>query len=582
MKKRVLLVLLLILALVLCACDKRAQTPGDIIPMLREELQLEENDGTVISCIGVYTADPTTSAWVFENSLLWFSFDHDNYTYYRAVGCQQTSSGKFIVRKIYEPMTYTEDIVHVVWGGNDVYCVNDPNCRTIYFQFTSGDISMPEISPGDHPCIFVYHGAGSLDFLDEHGKSVRDGRPILPSENDPVEPPAKDPESTEKDPEPEVSSNPDIDLLLETINKALAEAGHPLTIAVFNRETLHLNGELWCQYTGDGTDPYLRHVKVEIHHTNPVLNPESNLVFDCSAYDNPSPEARDAVRIIYQAALPLYDSVLNEKYAQAFVHIPDGIVVNENRQNIYGVTASMEYIEEWDFSRISVVHKVHGMHLYHWQDLEKDEHCVYYQIRRLNEPLVYQQETLTEEELAEINTWFAWDGGPEGYPAGNSFLTCIYTRPSELNLFEVFGGQGGTDNQNGQISDAERNALANVQEHYASGYEVQKFKRSSMDKLLKQYTGCKLKDHQWRDMDTFFVYLDNYDAYYTVYGGTNKSSYTMVDGCKNPDGTLSLVYKNDRTVYETGYEYCVVTLKPAESGSGFHGYWFVSNLPHIG
>ena len=197
------------------------------------------------------------------------------------------------------------------------------------------------------------------------------------------------------------------------------------------------------------------------------------------------------------------------------------------------------------------------------------------------------QDRLSEEDLAKINTWFAWDGTMDSYPAGNSFLTCIYQQPSEMNMFEVFGGQGGMDNENGQIPDTERKALIDAEdrETYKSGYaigcEVEKFKRASMDKLLKQHTGFGLKEQQWSDMEAF-TYLEDYDAYYTIYGGINKTDYAVVDGWYNADGTLSLVYKNDNTKYTTGYEHCVVTLRPAESGEGFHGYWFVSNLPYIG
>ena len=560
--------------------------------------------------------------------------------------------------------------------------------------------------------------------------------PIDPSANDPVtqtpeQTPPVDPTPNDppaKDPEPQVIGNPAISSFLDTLNAVLAENGHPITLTMADSTATTHKGDLKILYTGDGDDLYTKHLIVTFYQGEDALGASTEDFLYIRTQEDPSQEAKDVARILFQTALPLYDSILNEKYVQAFVDFspePNGgkvtynrygaaasVVVDENTHGIYtdiqhdvrglGISrhdcaaevgsyvqfmivrngspssnatmqpitleALVKCLEQYgevqglddrytaavgidrEFVEFGVFNSEIGSRNFFVTYRKADEGVDYLttttygkeneqfdqwnqevcaavmalcgteftqeQLQKmtqlldpiyLSEKKTFQSESgaekfdlytvvglttieifmelganpLTEEELAEINTWFAWDGGPEGYPAGNSFLTCIYTNPSELNLFEVFGGQGGTDNQNGQISDAERNALAKVQEHYASGYEVQKFKRSSMDKLLKQYTGCKLKDHQWRDMDTFFVYLDNYDAYYTVYGGTNKSSYTMVDGWKNPDGTLSLVYKNDRTVYETGYEYCIVTLKPAESSSGFHGYWFVSNLPYI-
>jgi len=553
-----------------------------------------------------------------------------------------------------------------------------------------------------------------------------------PVENTPdtPEPPVENSKPQKEDPKPQTTNDPIVFDMLDAFNAALAEADHPVTLGLYDPK-LFIAGELVVQYTGEGTNPY-RGLFVKVLHRSPTKAPESNCIFTCGVSESFTQEALDAAKIIYQTAITLYDSGLNEKYANAYVTLADGLEMNECRTDIYGITAFKCQNFLRTFTRVVTRHEIRGLYLSHHLDIKENGTDAWFQIRSLNyqrpeiptvcrtditgmmsmefgmdvtqntvdpenaalenydavisnpsetgqvdvqltsrvtdsavtsiqmrydtkadageldwymevcsrildisgdrfapeeqeklidavrklqdgEEVKFEsedrfvqvraqrsdetlytfsvalnpmEERLTEEELAKINTWFAWDGTMDSYPVGNSFLTCIYQQPSEMNMFEVFGGQGGTDNEHGQISDAERKALIDAEDRaaykdsYAAGYEVQKFKSASVDKLLKKYTGFGLKDQPWNDMEAF-TYLKEYDAYYCLYGGTNKAGYTMIDGWYNDDGTLSLVYKNDNTTYETGYDHCIVTLRPAESGEGFHGYWFVSNLPYI-
>ena len=185
---------------------------------------------------------------------------------------------------------------------------------------------------------------------------------------------------------------------------------------------------------------------------------------------------------------------------------------------------------------------------------------------------------IPEKELETYNRWFAWDPEAETYPISNNFLACVYSEPAELDLHAVFG-HGCGDRQNGQISDAERQALAAFRLMYAE-YEVYKANGSQMDDILKTYTGIGLQETNGKGLDGF-VYLEEYDTYYTG-GNLNWDSYSFIEGYRYEDGTVKLLYENEGLYLTSGCGYCVVTLRPVESGEGFHGYWFVSNLPHIG
>lgn len=66
------------------------KTQYEIIDVLRQELQLSEDDGTMISCVGEYE--------IGESALLWFYFENQPLTYYRAVECRVVADGKYQVK----------------------------------------------------------------------------------------------------------------------------------------------------------------------------------------------------------------------------------------------------------------------------------------------------------------------------------------------------------------------------------------------------------------------------------------------------------------------------------------------------
>ena len=108
------------------------KTQYEIIDVLRQELQLSEDDGTMISCVGEYE--------IGESALLWFYFENQPLTYYRAVECRVVADGKYQVKEIYKPMTYAQDIVHVIWRADDVFLINNTSCRSIVYKDKKGDV----------------------------------------------------------------------------------------------------------------------------------------------------------------------------------------------------------------------------------------------------------------------------------------------------------------------------------------------------------------------------------------------------------------------------------------------------------
>jgi hypothetical protein len=172
-KKKSILVVVVVIVLVSLVCgvfaSKVVKTQDDIADLLRKELQLTEDHDTTISFISEFEID--------ENSLLWFSIQNQHMTNYRAVECHKVANGRYQVKKIDTPMTYAQDIVHVVWMAEDIFLINDSSCRSIIYRNESGDvISQTDISPNELPYVFSLESLGSesmCDFLDAEGNVIR-------------------------------------------------------------------------------------------------------------------------------------------------------------------------------------------------------------------------------------------------------------------------------------------------------------------------------------------------------------------------------------------------------------------------
>ena len=148
----------------------------------------------------------------------------------------------------------------------------------------------------------------------------------------------------------------------------------------------------------------------------------------------------------------------------------------------------------------------------------------------------------------------------------NQFLSCLYARPEEIDLFSLlYNGAGRND----KMTEGERQQVALLD---ANGQEIcptLKMSTASIDAFLLETTGLTLAQTNRVGLDDF-KYLPQYDAYYLSKGDTNYRSVTFTGGVR--EGIYVRLYWKD-FYYGGRTDECVTLL---DRGNG--NYWFVSHL----
>ena len=189
---------------------------------------------------------------------------------------------------------------------------------------------------------------------------------------------------------------------------------------------------------------------------------------------------------------------------------------------------------------------------------------------------IQEEETaqLTAEELQYFTSLFA---NPE---VGRAFPTMLlsseYDTPENIHLGWLF--REGVPNDDGSwgsdISEEELEALRSVltAEEYDAFlmYDAYKTPRNTMNELLIQWLGIGLEDTKQCGLE-FLVYLEEYDAYYSVASDTNMVIPEFSSGVRREDGMIELRY---RARWSSGPDTHILVLRPAGES-----YQFVSNLP---
>lgn len=173
---------------------------------------------------------------------------------------------------------------------------------------------------------------------------------------------------------------------------------------------------------------------------------------------------------------------------------------------------------------------------------------------------------LTEEELAYFNgnSFFNRDS----FDIRNQFLSSLYSKPEEINLFELFyNGIHVTDRAEGEeLADflTANGMTCGIDEVPCPCTKITK---SGMDEVLKANTGITFAQTDGLGLDEF-SYSEKYNSYYNLHGDTNQRMNVSFSRGER-EGDLIRLYYNDN-FYCDGNK--VLTLKETNGT-----YLFVSH-----
>lgn len=183
------------------------------------------------------------------------------------------------------------------------------------------------------------------------------------------------------------------------------------------------------------------------------------------------------------------------------------------------------------------------------------------QYNRNNDP----QTTLTDKELAWFNEVF-FNG--DGFNFHNQFLTSLYARPEDIDLYELFYCGDGKPSEGLPATEEEWQMVWDLGN---GGHEpdcaASKQTHAELDQALLEHMGLSLDQTNKVGLDGY-VYLPEYDAYYDFHGDTNYYTHVaFYSGVRR--GAVTRLYYHDAFL-DRGR--CVLTLREVDGN-----YLFVSN-----
>ncbi len=195
---------------------------------------------------------------------------------------------------------------------------------------------------------------------------------------------------------------------------------------------------------------------------------------------------------------------------------------------------------------------------------------------------------LTEEELAYFNGEFFTENYSQSENLRRQFLTSVYNRPQDIDLFELlYRGTGFPE----EITDEERREVLKYYNNSLNSEQATanyiKLSEDNIDKFLRENTGLRgLRDFLTVDGRDLYGFdpLPDYEAWYSVryvspysgYYGFRRLPADVTFTAGEQDGDqVHLYYEGE---VSTGYYHysagtLCLTLQETEEG----GWWFVSN-----
>lgn len=178
MKRYAKSLFLLLLAFVLCLAvficknfQNIADSPEKLNQLVMEELSYKQSDSTLS-----YLTQHEKEGEIFVWYVLQSNIDPDYRSYFVAK-CKPFFKDNYQLIDIFTPQTYAKDILSVVWKGDYVLMVNNPDCCSIVQTDSSGKIiEQIDLSAESLPYIYYHNsplpGGTITTFYDAEGNEI--------------------------------------------------------------------------------------------------------------------------------------------------------------------------------------------------------------------------------------------------------------------------------------------------------------------------------------------------------------------------------------------------------------------------
>ena len=166
MKRFIVPILVLSMAIALCGCQKTLKGPDALIEKAREEIPVADAENIDMAYAGLCGKE--------DLALIWFVSGNEYQAhYYLPMECKVVGKDEYTFERVCIPLERGVDIVVLEWQGGYSFLVNNPNCKTIRITDNSGTQDIA-IEKDVYP--FVYYNdllPSEYLFLDAEGNEIQ-------------------------------------------------------------------------------------------------------------------------------------------------------------------------------------------------------------------------------------------------------------------------------------------------------------------------------------------------------------------------------------------------------------------------
>ena len=169
MKRIIVMILCLMMALSLSSCGKTLKGTEGLIEKARKEIPISDADSIDMQYAGMCGTDDKAIAWFISGN------EYQAHYYLPMEIEVKEKAAEYTFVRTYKPIDdRVEDIAYILWNDGYAFVINNPSCKSV--RFTAYNEVYEEVIPKDtYPYVFFYHSNRTnmeYVFLDADGNEL--------------------------------------------------------------------------------------------------------------------------------------------------------------------------------------------------------------------------------------------------------------------------------------------------------------------------------------------------------------------------------------------------------------------------